>query len=391
MRRLLKTSRRGFTLIELMVAAAVTLIIITVALAVLVRFSAFRRRQEWVELTRRSAAQALGQLTSEVRKAGLGCPTGASLEGTPPPLFPPVILRAAPNELVFLADLPRPHVDSSRPGSDFNGVSTIASDQGPNLSTHTWVAIVNELSGSCVPYNVASPSCSTHQTSLIFSNDSQPHCNADASSRTCPWGLGRYEKGEPLLLVNGAGQWIQRSVSAAQLDSIDPDFRRSLRLDGAALPNKLLEGPSPGFISTPDRLTYKLVKQGTLAAEEHLRLVREQCWGQLNVANPLAPCNPAGYATPEETLLEYDMPPTASHPMSMAWQDTLRFTYHTANGTQLVGAAPSFELSEAQRRQVRQVRLHLQLVRRPPASDPSRRDYQDYIEYSTRLTIDLRN
>jgi hypothetical protein len=381
-RAMLRARQAAFTLIELIVATAVTLILITSALAVIHRIAALQRRQQWVEFNRRSTSLALAQLTSEVRRTGLGCPTGIGINA-PNPLFPPPILRATANELIFVADLPRHN-------SDFHGVSALASDQIASLSTpRSWVAIFNELSGTCVPRSTAPFPCETNHTSLIFDGDTVS-CNADPTARTCPWGLNRYQPGEPLFVTNGMGRWLQTMVGNPIHDT--QDNRRVLMLTNDVDLATLTMGSTPGFVSTPDRIYYQLRRVGS-GPTEHLQLVRKQCWGwgallnnnPLNLGALRAPCNDTTEGTPFEVLLEYDMPPPG-HPRT--WDQTLQFTYHDANGTLLPPPTPGPEFSEAELRRIRQVRVSVFELRRPPAGDASN---QGYIEYTTNLIIDLRN
>lgn len=377
---MLRARQAGFTLIELIVATAVTLILITAALAVIHRIAALQRRQQWVELTRRSTSQALAQLASEVRRAGLGCPTGTGLISPNPP-FPPAILRATANELILVADVPRPN-------SDFHGVSTLASDQTTIASgNRDWVVIINELSGTCVPRASGTPPCETRSTSLIFRGDTVS-CHTDPAARTCPWGLNRYEPGETLFLANGAGRWIQNAVDNPIHDV--QDDRRVLMLTSTLNSATLTTGSTPGFVSTPDRIFYRLQQVGT-GPTEHVQLVRKQCWdwGTLLNNNPLNlaplrnPCNDTTEGTPFEVLLESDIPPAG-----MTWDQTLQFTYHDAGGNLLPAPSPGPEYTEAELRNIRQVRVAVAVRRRPPAADASN---QGYIEYNTSLIIDLRN
>lgn len=384
MRALLRARQSAFTLIELLVATAVTLILITAALAVIHRIAAVQRRQQSVELTRRGTARALAQLASEVRRAGLGCPTGTRLDSSNPP-FPPAILRATTHELVFVADLPRPN-------SDFHGVSALASDQGtfPALPAgRNWVAIFNELSGTCVPRTASPVPCTTNLTSLVFQGD-LVSCNDDESARTCPWGLNRYQPGETLILANGLGQWFLTQVGNPVHD--EQENRRVLRLT-SQVTSQLTAGTTPGFVSTPDRILYRLQQAGS-SPDTYLQLVRKQCWnwgtllnGPPNLAalsdlDSSSLCDQDTEATDFEVLLEHDIPPAP-----MTWGQTLQFTYHDVNGNQLI-PNPGPDFSEAELRTIRQVRVQV-AVRRSPAA--ARASPQGFIEYNTSLLIDLRN
>lgn len=384
MRTLLKSPRGGFSLIELMVAAAVTLIIITAALAVLHRLAAFQRRQVWVELMRRSTSQALAQLAADVRRAGLGCPSSTRLPPETRIPFPPAILQAAPNRLVLLADVPRPD-------SDFNGLSTLASDQGTLSATgRDWVVIVNEQSGNCVTNLGGSPRCTTSQASLLFRGDSQ-HCGLSRSARSCPWGLRRYLPNEPLIISNGEGKWLQTRVHGSSV-SVDQENRAALQLANAVITDQIMNGITPGFVSTPDRIFYELREAGdALTGTRHLQLVRTQCWNALPLSSPLdmdalddVDCINTGEGTGPEVVLELDVPPTGS------WEASLQFTYHRADGTQLTldASSPSSSAYEAQLRNIRQVRVNVRGWRQPPGADGAS---QAFIEYTTQLTIDLRN
>ena len=287
--------QRGFTLLELMVAGAVAVIILTGALALLVHSSRLKRRQMELSELNRDASRLLGQLTQELRQTGLGRPRGvrflsASDGGE---LFLPPFVVAEPRKVGFVADLPRPN-------SNFNGISYLADDQIIIPSTVTpltpfvtnGLAVLNELNGGCDVTTVAfgfGAKCTTNTNSAILPAADTVDCGGPGSSFTtspsCPWGLRKYQGNEYVIVADASGKWVER-----QLFNADPPIKTVLnrRLLNITLgvPQEMVTGlPNRALLSTPDRVFYQLVPEATpVTATTRYRLERKQCWGELTSA-----------------------------------------------------------------------------------------------------------
>src|SRR5262245_31168772 len=109
--------RRGFTLIELLVTSVVAIVMLTAALALFVQSISLQQKQRKRAEMKGSAALVMGQLTTELRQAGLGRPRGMRVGSTSADeRFPSSIMVAEDHRIAFIADLPRPN-------STFNGYS----------------------------------------------------------------------------------------------------------------------------------------------------------------------------------------------------------------------------------------------------------------------------
>ncbi len=339
---------RGFTLLELMVAGAVALFMLTAALAVFSRAAAMQRKQRVKMELKRSAELVMGQLTSELRQAGLGRPRGTRAEPGGE-AFPPALLVAEAQRIVFVADLPRWN-------SNFNGFSQLADSQP--ASSVAGVALLNELNGGCDVYSPLGH-CSTLTESALFSAATDPsfsHCGGNANSATCPWGLRRYRSGESLLVVNDQGQWVERQIGATlHLDvasGVPLVSRRLLRLS-AGLPSSLFSGTNLGFASTPDRVFYRM---DTGTGE----LLRNQCWGPVGSPVSISSLTSAPCAQGDTTGTGWE--PLARGLSTIPGMLGLSFTYLNAAGTVVTAPVPAGSLANIRRVDIT-LRLHRQLGR----------------------------
>jgi type II secretory pathway pseudopilin PulG len=276
---------RGLTLIELMAGLAVALAVLTAALGLLHQMAQVRRRQEAREQLGSTAGWLLGTLGRELRQAGLGRPKSTRAEGTHE-LFPPTFLIAEATRVAFVADLPRP--DSS-----FNGFSTFSADPLPTLDS---LSLLNELNGGC-DVGAALAFCDSSETSHLFKGSGDNCVTAPATSRTCPWGLGRYRDDEYLLVVSGAGRWVERQLASPKHHGVGIGVGQALHIT-TNMPAGLVDeaGVSRAWVSTPDRVFYRLTAGGELQ--------RMQCWGSVGATATLSgagsltdDCDPANPAT----------------------------------------------------------------------------------------------
>jgi len=314
-------SRRGFTLIELLVTGVVAIIMLGAAMALFSRTVTDQHEQRRMAEMKRSAALVMGQLTTELRQAGLGRPRAVGLGTTNAGhLFPASILVAEAHRIGFIADLPRPD-------STFNGFSQLAVNQlrpseGGTLPENA-LALLNELNGTCdVVAN--SLACKTDLSSQLFdypTSSSGNNCaDTPGSARTCPWGLNRYRPNEYIIVADALGRWVERRIRSGQVYATT-NGRVALELT-ANLPDKMFaDGANQSWVSTPDRVFFRL--QGKLWQ-------RKQCWGTVGTGSPTlalsTPCadNDPQVGTNWEALANVGDAP-----------EKVTFTYFQANGAPL--------------------------------------------------------
>lgn len=321
--------RRGFTLVEVLVASAVGLIILTGMMGYLVQRS--RRDQQEAQLARlkQDATLVLGQLGRELRQAGLGRPTRARREGEGE-IFPGPLIAADQNSLAFVADLPRP--DAS-----LNGLSSFAANQAVPPMPDRGVALLNELNGSCDVDGTSSSACRTDEASLLLAPSGADCRSSPGSAPTCPWGLKKYRPGEWLVLVDGMGRWVERRVSSNLYTSAAS--RIALQLN-QPLPENFFDIPNRGWVASVDQVFYRL-QSGAVE--------RKQCWSM------------AGYSDTASTLSR----PCSSPADGTQWEPLLRtagaqgfaFRYFDVQGVELT----RLPLSDSDLRRVRRVEVRLSL------------------------------
>lgn len=317
--------RHGLTLIELLVAGAIGLVVITSAMAFLMAIDRAHERRLRLADLRRTSARVIDQLTAELRQAGVGIPSGSSLEAVGAFAAHRVVVGDV-NSIGFL-------VDVARPDGTLNGFSRLADDQVTDVPP-AGVLLLNELNGDC-DVSLGAVHCETGLSTRLLPR-APGGCDASASHSTCPWGLNRYRPGEVVLVVDGAGRWVERTVGSGP--SVDSINRRGLHLS-SALPLSLRSRALGGFLSSPDRVFYRLNANV---------LERHQCWDGIGTPTiaALGPCA-SGAGTPWETV--------ASMPLG----STISFVFYDSGGAVL-----TLPLTAASLPQVMRVDLALHLERR---------------------------
>jgi prepilin-type N-terminal cleavage/methylation domain-containing protein len=327
--RALGRLRRGFTLVEVLVASAVGLVILTGMMGYLVQRSRRDRQEAQLARLKQDASLVLGQLGRELRQAGLGRPTRARREGDGE-LFPGPLIAADETSLAFVGDLPRP--DAS-----LNGLSSYAANQSVPPMPDRGVALLNELNGSCDVDGSSPSACRTDVASLLLAPSGVDCRSSPGSAPTCPWGLKKYRSGEWLVLVDGAGRWVERRVSSNLYSSAAG--RIALQLN-EPLPMGFFDIPNRGWVASVDRVFYRL---------QNGAVERKQCWnmaGSSVTASSLSrPCGSSTDGTPWETLLR------------TAEGRGLTFRYFDVQGFEIA----RFPLSEQELRRVRRVDVQLRL------------------------------
>jgi prepilin-type N-terminal cleavage/methylation domain-containing protein len=322
-------ARRGFTLIEVLVASAVGLIILTGMMGYLVQRSRRDHQEKQLAQLKQDASLVLGQLGRELRQAGLGRPTRARREGEGE-IFPGPLIAADETSLAFAVDLPRP--DAS-----LNGLSSFAANQTVPPMPDRSVALLNELNGGCDVDGSSPSACRTDVSSLLLMPSGVDCLSSPGSAPTCPWGLKKYRPGEWLVLVDGVGRWVERRVSLSLYAS--SASRTALQLN-EPLPADFFDVPNRGWVASVDRVFYRL-REGTVE--------RKQCWNMMGspvTASTLSrPCTSGGDGTPWEPLLR------------TAEARGFTFRYFDARGFEIARFPPPDE----ELRRVRRVDVQLRL------------------------------
>jgi len=341
---------RGFTLIEVMVASVISLVMLSGAIAMMIAGAQIHRRQVEQGQLKRSAAFVLDQLSRELRQAGLGRPSGPR-EDLLQERFPPAVIDATTTSVSFIADVPRPN-------SNFNGLSTLADDQVTNMPANG-LAVLNELNGSCDVLIGAGP-CTTDAASLLFPPNPGNGCDANNAAVTCPWALNRYQPNEFILVVKANGHWVERQLNNPPFAS--NGLRKSLAYAGVAIPATFFDGVNNGYVSTPDRIYYRL--QGTTVE-------RRQCWGTVGTPADLPTLRAACVPGPD----------------GLGWEplitgSTLTFQYYDAANTPLI-VAPAVQVANPDLPRIRRVQIQLH-VERAPAPNAALMTYDTVVSVSLR-------
>lgn len=336
--------RGGFTLVELLVAAAIGVLILSVALSFVLASARLHRKQLELGQLRRTSSMVVDRLADELRQAGLGVPKGRRLSGGFE-AFPRRLYAGTATSISFLADLPR--ADSS-----FDGLSQLASDQTLGLAANT-MALINALNGDCDVSFAFVPHCTTSSRSRLFPTLLANDCTAAGTEPTCPWALGKYRASEFVILADGDGNWDERRVDPT-LFAAGFGGRAGLRLT-AAVPASVVASSSKGFLSTPDRTTWSFA--GGF-------IQRTQCWDTVGAWVGLPAFAACADGTGVENLARGDA------------ATTLVFTYFDA-----AGAALAVPLSAADVGRVARVGIALHLERRTS---------EDLFSHDARTTVTFR-
>jgi prepilin-type N-terminal cleavage/methylation domain-containing protein len=270
---------RGFTLVELLIGLAIAAVVLTAGELTVLRAAGSVRRTREREALRRQGQGVVDLLTSELRQAGLGRPTGGR-KSNPADRFPAAVLAATTTSVTFLADVPRPE-------SALNGFSRLAGDLATRPADG--LPLLNELNGGCDIRTSASSfvACNSAASSLTAPAGSADCAAQPATAPSCPWAQAKYQAGEALIVQDGDGQWEEVTVDSSlfQTTSLGPSYARTtLHLTGGVA----LTQPNGAWVSTPDRLTY---------AQVGSTLIRSQCWASVGApvaTQLLAGCGSAG-------------------------------------------------------------------------------------------------
>lgn len=289
---------RAFTLLEMLVGAVMALMIASVALGVLVGVQQVQRDAQSRNAIARDAQFALEQLGYDLQFIGVGVPRGESIDGVDE--LRPALRIGTADYLAFIGDLPYPN-------ADLNGIAIVndikSAGTPPDSSQDDEIVVTSELS-PCAPE--ASPTtyaCPTHQLSLIpIGATAADKCAAGAANaRTCPWGLGKWQRdgtGSVQLVFSGpAGRWQAREWSMNNASGAGGTSSLHQRLavhldnhDQLQVDQYVSTESGVGIVAHLDRVFYSLEAVGggacTLGGPDaNCVLMRRHCWGPLGSAS----------------------------------------------------------------------------------------------------------
>ncbi len=280
-----KRQARGFTLLEVTVAVALSTIVVgmvAVTLAKVIRDG--KRARAHSEMMR--DADFLGtMMNNELRVAGLGVPSKNRV-GSPTVKFRSTVLladnsSASLQQIGIVADLSKHYVQYPTFG--------YLHQRPTGNNAITWHT---ENNGPCAPHTIAGGSCSTATTSLFFPGQAGCASTAAAADKQCPWGMRRAERTDVIVIAAGDQTWTVRQLNggaaappsapgapvavansvlgfgviAAQLTAALPATWANNALDTA--PTGIM---GQGYVSHLDRVFYAYNQ----AAKT---VVRTQCW-----------------------------------------------------------------------------------------------------------------
>lgn len=282
----LATRRKGFTLIELVVASTVALLVFGAASQMLILLNISRRVAFARAELARDATMAMGWLRRDIHAGGRGAinardrigstgydallpavvPNETARSATGTPSFSTATLSPSGGSTGFtlIADIPRPD-------SLVDGVSMLP--DRPHTTTVLYPT--NELTGR----RTQADSGNRRHGGLRYDVDCTSTTPMAAGALGCPWGLGKYRPTSNLnnvQVIYPNGEWEERTISTLNAPSNGADTGITL---GTALTNAATALVTPfasGMVVQLDRVGY-LFDQGTR------RLYRRQCW-----ATPLA-------------------------------------------------------------------------------------------------------
>jgi prepilin-type N-terminal cleavage/methylation domain-containing protein len=321
-------SRRGFTLVEVMVAIAMAVVMMGGLMQILLNVERLGIRARTRASMSNNGAIAAQLMRQELGQAGLGVPRGLQELPTAANGFYAVVVLAAPTVVGVVADLARPDANFSTFGLLDDRHPVAVADQPRHLAWHT------DNNGGCMPQTGAG-SCTTANSSAFFPGEAGCATAATgAQARTCPWGLKRLRPSERFQVVAANGRWHG-------VDNLSPLTSRAVGPNGmimldigtnlpttwannsvSALP---IAGASQGWVTSLDRVFFRENKAKRT-------LERIQCWGTPDTANASWP--PAAATTAPAT------PCTTGQGMD-DWEiiatdvESVAFTYFNANGVAL--------------------------------------------------------
>ncbi|OGQ25252.1 MAG: hypothetical protein A2138_05155 [Deltaproteobacteria bacterium RBG_16_71_12] len=325
----------GFTLLELLVGAALALMIAGTAMGVLLSVQQVQRDAQSRNAIARDAQFAVEHLGYDLQYLGVGVPRGTSLDAVAGELRPAVRIGTS-TYLAFVGDLPYPN-------SELNGVAVLNDIKGettpPDSGDDDEIIVTSELS-PCAPQasGATTYSCQQHLvTGLPIGATAADDCTEGTTGRRlCPWGLGKWQKdgnsSVSLVFTGPLGDWAHRRWAmgagggaggwADVGQAAGPHFDSHDEIDRAPFTSN---ASGVATVAHLDRVFYSLEAVGggacpnTGTAGINCVLMRRQCWGPLgdpgaatfpavaagvirSTANP-AHCAAPANGTPWETVV----------------------------------------------------------------------------------------
>jgi type II secretory pathway pseudopilin PulG len=323
--------RRGFTLLEVVVALSMAMALSAAALGVLLVANQNVNDGRVRAQMNRDAQLLIDAFEHDVRYLGLGVPSGTCQDGLcAGQSMVPTVRVAQPQSFVFLGDLPYPN-------AEFSGVMQVAEDNG---SDEDRFVVTSELGGDCRPYDTGAGfiarigmACdSRDRTMLNLPNAAgvgQACTSGNPMTRTCPWGLNKVEAGSGnvarLMFIGSSGNFWERCHSG---DFAVAGAGGGVMVVGSTFVTAGLYGPQ--FSTTgancagpditglsgeigpttvlvqPDRVFWVAHERGApnTACTSDCVVVRRQCWGGLG--------DMAGADFPDFSNAQYDVSVTPS-------------------------------------------------------------------------------
>lgn len=354
------TRRRGggFSLIELLVALSLTGMVMALAVGALVQGMKNERLGRIRAELAREGAFATAVLTQSLRQTGLGVPTGGHILSGETHTY--AVIAGTSNTVGVVADLPRPHRQYNTFGALYGRAPT--NNCTTPAANRRYLAWHTANNGACMP-GTGALDCNPEETSIFFPGDSTAaFCEANATDRMCPWGVGRLNPSERFQIASG-GSWTGATFPAAptisnrngtfylDLTAISPydDIATANWPNCTGNPPHELNGAR--FVTTLDRMFFRFAGAGPYTLE------RKQCWGDpepfdtnwpssgnavnaLSTVNGTTVCEPAADAAWETLLTDIS---------------SFTLTFLDGGTTATAPAALAVPLSEADKAAVRRI------------------------------------
>lgn len=284
-------ARRGFTLIELVVALGMASVVILSAVTIFVA-----ARRTVVETAVRAQLGREGQLAVDVIKrdlsfAGAGVPPRTALcvdNACAGASIGSVVRNGDDTGLAFLGDQPYPN-------AELNGIAAISRLQNEIVGDVGSVALsfTAEPSGACTPPTSAASSsfrCETSRTTPLLGVVAGDDCTGGSEdASTCPWAQNKFLRTgvNRFIVVDAQGAWYPREWNGTSFADVGAHRGIAFTNGGTtALPRDAFHNPTgSSFVASVDRVFYSVEKEGgggcAGAPAGDCVLYRRQCWGAL--------------------------------------------------------------------------------------------------------------
>ncbi len=361
---------RAFTLLELIIGSTISLALAGMAMSMLLTAQSTQRETQLKNAVTRDGMYVLDMIGADLAYAGVGVPFGSDVDGFAGRLRPVVRVGTAKN-LVFIGDLPLPNADT-------NGMGVLV--DMPAAPASAAMGVVSDVSLCAPPASSGAYTCNNVTSALpelasITSGDTCSSTQMDA--RTCPWALGKWQKGgadaQNVVITAPDGRWAQRAVpfGTAGPTPTTVNALTGVTLTGGPISRDIFAQPRLGasMISTIDRVFYSIetLSGGECTdASANCVLLRRHCWG--DAKDPTAsgfPFAGAPAVTSSQTPTGCLAPLAGTRWETVANNiDGLTFRYFAKDGSEIsspVAAAPLATIAAVQ--------ADLVILRKIPGTD----------------------